>query len=152
MEKRKYRERTSIVVDTNIVIATLRSNGVTRKILLSRKFQQQFRSITLDFCFNEVWEYRHRWNIKGVSDMDLIKILDFIFSYFIFIYPTGEIQAKIAEAYQIMKPIDEKNTPFLALALYVKGKIWSNDKHLKKQKEIVCFTTNDIMELLKIKE
>ena len=75
MEKRKHRN--PIIIDTNIIIASLRSKGLTRKILVSRKFQQQFRVITPDFCFNEVWKYRNRWNIKGVSDADLLKILDF---------------------------------------------------------------------------
>lgn len=45
---------------------------------------------------------------------------------------------------------DPDDADFLALALYVKAAIWSNDPHLKKQKLVKVFATKELIdELLK---
>ncbi|NVM31241.1 MAG: hypothetical protein HWN65_20555 [Candidatus Helarchaeota archaeon] len=150
MEKRKSKKRTSIIIDSNIIIASLRSRGLTRKILFSRRLQKKFQVITLDYCFKEIWQYRQRWNIRNLPDEDLIKILDFFFYEKVQFYPTNKIKTTILEAYKLMKPIDEKDTPILALAMFVQGLIWSNDAHFKKQTQIDCFTTAELKDLLKI--
>jgi predicted nucleic acid-binding protein len=38
--------------------------------------------------------------------------------------------SKISEAYMISKEFDEKDTPFIALALKLKAPIWTNDKSM----------------------
>ncbi len=48
-----------------------------------------------------------------------------------------------------MKYIDEKDTPFLALALQLNCPVWSNDKHFKQQNIAEVYTTEKISELLK---
>ncbi len=47
-----------------------------------------------------------------------------------------------------MKPIDETDTPFLALALHLHCSIWSNDKHLKRQKKVITYTTIELARVL----
>ena len=150
MEKRKSKRRTPLVIDSNIIIASLRSRGFTRKILFSRSLQKKFQVITLDYCFEETWQYRQRWNIRELPDEALIKILDFFFYEKVQIYPTANIKTTVLEAFTLMKPLDEKDTPILALAMFVQGLIWSNDAHFKKQTQIDCFTTAELMDLLKI--
>jgi len=150
MEKRKFTNRIPLIIDSNIIIASMRSRGITRKIFFSAKLQKCFNLITLDFCFEEIWKYRNRWNTLNLPDDDLIKILDFFFKEKVQIYSTGIIQPQILKSYEIMKHIDEKDTPILALALSTQGIIWSNDSHLKKQKKVICFNTKELKKLLKI--
>ncbi len=151
MEKNQSEKQTPIVINSNILIASLRSRGLTRKILFSRRLQKKFQVITVDYCFEEIWQYRERWNIRNLPDEDLIKILDFFFNEKVQIFPTNKIQSAVLEVHKLMKPIDEKDTPILALAIFVQGVIWSNDDHFKKQTKIECFTTGELKIFLKIK-
>lgn len=150
MEKRKSKKRTPLVIDSNILIASLRSRALTRKLLLYKQIATHFELMTLDFCFGEVWNYRDRWNIRNLSDLELIKILDFFFKQRIKIIKTSEVKAELNNAYKIMKNFDEKDTPILALALHTQGIIWSNDKNLKKQEIVKTLTTSELKKVLKI--
>jgi len=52
-----------------------------------------------------------------------------------------------------MDEIDPKDTIFLATALSVEGSaIWSNDKHLKRQSLVKCYSTKEIIELILLPE
>jgi predicted nucleic acid-binding protein len=151
MEKRTSEQETPIVIDSNILIAYLRSRGLTRRILFSRRLRKRFQVVTLDYCFEETWKYRERWNVHNRPDEALMKIFEFLLSEIVVLYSTEKIQPTVEKAYQIMKPIDEKDTPLLALALNLEGLIWSNDTHLKQQHLAACFTTGELKKLLKIK-
>ncbi len=51
-----------------------------------------------------------------------------------------------------MGKIDEKDTPFIALALSIENDgIWFNDKHFDMQKKIKVYKTIDIINLLENK-
>lgn len=65
------------------------------------------------------------------------------------IAPFDLYRQKIKNASEIMKEIDEKDAPILALALQICCPIWSNDKHFKKQKSVKVYTTADLLDLLK---
>ncbi len=52
-------------------------------------------------------------------------------------------------AFEIMKEIDEKDAPFLALALQLGLPIGSNDKHFQRQKEVRVYAPRDILRLIK---
>jgi predicted nucleic acid-binding protein len=150
MEKRESPIKTPLIINSNILIACLKSKGLTRQILFSKQLKRIFNVFLLDFCFDEIWKYRSRWNTQNLSDNDLLTLLDFLFKERIQIYPSNKIQDKIAEALNIMKNIDQKDTPILALALHVQGIIWSYDNHLKEQVKIKCLTTNELKILLKL--
>ncbi|MHA1300638.1 MAG: PIN domain-containing protein [Candidatus Helarchaeota archaeon] len=79
-----------------------------------------------------------------------IKQLFEIYFKFIRIFPKKIYSAQLKKAKEIIGHIDEKDVPYIALALTIKDcdGIWTNDKHFKKQKEIRIFNTK---ELLKIK-
>ena len=53
------------------------------------------------------------------------------------------------EAYEIMKDIDEKDTPYIALALKLNCPIWSNDTDLKKQNKVKVYNTKELLEEFK---
>ena len=54
----------------------------------------------------------------------------------------------IKEASEIMKDIDEKDAPILALAMQLCCPIWSNDKHFMMQKAVKVYTTGNLLDLL----
>jgi predicted nucleic acid-binding protein len=60
---------------------------------------------------------------------------------------------KISEAYAISKEFDEKDTPFIALALKLKTPIWTNDKsmieHGTKSQAYLAVDTETLIEVLR---
>jgi len=149
MEKRKSKKLTNLIIDSNVFIAALRSKGLTRSILFSNKLFKRFRLMTLDYCFDEIWKYRDRWDENQLADHELIRILDVFFKDRVKLIRTKEIgNDHVKLAFQIMKDVDIKDIPILALALYLKGNIWSNDKHFKIQKKIQSLDTQELKELI----
>ncbi|HEC92402.1 MAG TPA: hypothetical protein ENI51_05335 [Candidatus Atribacteria bacterium] len=67
----------------------------------------------------------------------------------IHIIPYELYSQRIREAYEEIKDIDEKDTPFLALALQLNCPIWSDDKHFKRQNIVKVYTTREILSLSK---
>ncbi len=60
-----------------------------------------------------------------------------------------EVKLKIKEATEIMKNIDPKDAPIVACALSVQNEgIWSEYKHLFKQKIIKVWHTQDLMKFI----
>ena len=51
------------------------------------------------------------------------------------------------KAYKELRNIDEKDTPFLALALQIGCLIWSNDHHLHQQSKITVYNTEELVDL-----
>lgn len=66
--------------------------------------------------------------------------------------PLDLYRPRMKAAFEIMKEIDEKDAPFLALALQLGLPIWSNDKHFQRQKEVRVYTTRDILRLIEYDE
>jgi predicted nucleic acid-binding protein len=62
--------------------------------------------------------------------------------------PFNLYRQRLNEAFEIMKDIDEKDAPILALAMQLNCPVWSNDKHFQKQKAARVYTTADILGLL----
>lgn len=56
------------------------------------------------------------------------------------------------QAYELLKDIDEKDTPYIAYALKFKCKLWTGDKKLvnglKKKNRSLTISTNELYELL----
>lgn len=63
------------------------------------------------------------------------------------VVPRQLYQDQISSAYTVMKEIDPKDTPFLALALHLECPLWSDDAHLKRQSLVPCYSTSEIPEL-----
>ena len=64
------------------------------------------------------------------------------------IVPFNLYRQRLNEAFEIMKDIDEKDAPILALAMQLNCPVWSNDKHFQKQMAARVYTTADILGLL----
>ena len=60
-----------------------------------------------------------------------------------------EFTTTLQEAYDVMKEIDEDDTPFLALALSIENDgIWSNDTHFEEQSLIKVYKTKELLHFI----
>ncbi|MCW5927934.1 MAG: hypothetical protein KIT80_13550 [Chitinophagaceae bacterium] len=120
-----------LVVDSNIVFsALLNPSSVIGEILIdvSNKFQ---------FCAPEMMKYEldkyeekiKRYSKLSTSEVSMLK--DIIYSSMNFISEDLISQTNWKKAFELTKQIDEKDTPFIALALELNTKLWSGDKKLQ---------------------
>jgi len=149
MERNK--EKIRVVVDTNVLIsALLKNNSFTAKLSRSEFFEIYFPEDGL----REI-EYYKKYIIskreKALQKQSFEYVLKFILEP-IHIIPSELYSQKIKDAYEEMRGIDEKDTPFLALALQLNCPIWSDDKHFKQQSIAKVYTTKEILDLSKQRE
>lgn len=146
MERNK--EKIRIVIDTNILMSALiKDNAFTEKLLKSEFLDLYYPEDGL----NEI-EYYKDYIISKRNKFAQIKSFEYALKFIlesVQIIPSELYSSRIKEAYEIMKNIDEKDTPFLALALQLNCPVWSNDPHLKQQKNALCYDTNEISRHLK---
>jgi len=68
------------------------------------------------------------------------------------VVPLDLYRPRMKAAFEVMKEIDEKDAPFLALAMQLGCPIWSNDRHFQRQNKVRAYTTRDILEIIKYDE
>lgn len=142
MERDK--EKTRVVIDTNILISALiKDDSVTARIIKSGIFEIYYPE---DGMF-ELEKYRD-YIIKKRKKALQKKSFDYALSFLlesIIVIPSSLYEDKIREAYEIMRDIDEKDTPFLALALKLQCPIWSNDGDFEEQNLVEVYKTSYIL-------
>ena len=132
-----------IIVDTNILISGLIKDSVNRSILMNPKFQFYIP----DFSLIEIFKYlpliAKKTNLKQSK---ITKTLNIFLKNFKII-PISEYKPFLKKAFQIIGNIDEKDVPFIAIALAIKNDgILSNDRHFEKQDNIKVFSSEDLMQ------
>ncbi len=146
MERNK--EKIRVVVDTNVLMsALLKNNSFTAKLLRSEFFDVYYPEDGLREieCYKKYMISKRK---RALEKQSLEYVLKFVLET-IHIIPSELYSQKIKDAYEEMKSIDEKDAPFLALALQLNCPIWSDDKHFKRQNIAKVYTTKEILELLK---
>lgn len=142
MERDK--EKTRVVIDTNILISALiKDDSVTARIIKSGIFEIYYPE---DGMF-ELEKYRD-YIIKKRKKALQKKSFDYALSFLlesVNVVPSLLYEDKIREAYEIMRDIDEKDTPFLALALKLQCPIWSNDGDFEEQNLVEVYKTSYIL-------
>ena len=135
------------IVDTNILISGLIKDSVTRKILLSDKFEFYHPEILLEELNKHIPEIAK----KARKDEKDINQLINIFRENLLSVSIDEYEQNLDKANDIIGSIDEKDVAFIALALATKNNgIWTNDKHFRKQDKVKVVSTWDMMKLLQI--
>lgn len=142
MERDK--EKIRIVIDTNILISALiKDDSVTARIIKSGIFEIYYPE---DGMF-ELEKYRD-YIIKKRKKALQRKSFDYALSFLlesVNVVPSLLYEDKIREAYEIMRDIDEKDTPFLALALKLQCPLWSNDGDFEEQNLVEVYKTSYIL-------
>ena len=142
MERDK--EKTRVVIDTNILISALiKDDSVTARIIKSGIFEIYYPE---DGMF-ELEKYRD-YIIKKRKKALQRKSFDYALSFLlesVNAVPSLLYEDKIREAYEVMRDIDEKDTPFLALALKLQCPIWSNDGDFEEQNLVEVYKTSYIL-------
>ncbi|WP_457640773.1 PIN domain-containing protein [Persephonella sp.] len=140
-----------IVVDANIIFSALiKGNPVYMKIL------NNIDAYAPDFIFVELEKYEKRI-LKKVSNKQRMKeIIYKIFKKISIIPKIGLTKVNIKEAYNLCKDIDEKDTPYVALALELDAYLWTNDKKLTNKLREKGFskilTTEELIKIIELEE
>jgi predicted nucleic acid-binding protein len=144
----------NLIIDTNIVFSTLLNpNSIIGDLLLN--YQDSVKFYAPELLIEEIERYSDK--IEKYSKLNsaqlyickslLIKSIQFVSEELI-------SEESWTKAYLLTKDIDEDDTPFVALAIQMKSKLWSGDKKLtnkllSKNSEII-YTTQELKNLLTI--
>lgn len=135
-----------LIIDANIIISGLIKDSITRKIILSPKFEY----FSPEFLLKELNKYIPEIVKKSNLSEKEINILIQKFLEKITIISADNYKQYLDKSFKIIGLIDEKDVSYIALALLVKNDgIWTNDNHFKKQARIEIFSTSDLIKFFK---
>ncbi len=121
----------SIIIDTNLIFsALLRKRSRIREHLLAHAGLQLFCP---RFVFVEL--FKHKERIIDVTELEENEVLEFlsaVLSRVVFIDEGLIEMGTWMKARQLCIETDENDTPFVALALHLEGRLWTNDQELKQ--------------------
>lgn len=119
-----------IVVDSNIVFsALLNTQSKIGNLLINGKNKFDFYSI--DYLKEEINSHKSKiLDIAKYSQGKYEELYSLITSKIIFINQILLPDSVIDEAFSLTKNIDENDTLFLALSLYLNTPLWTGDKKL----------------------
>ena len=118
-----------IVVDVNIIISALISNSRRIRKILARS-DVQF--VSPKFIVVEL--FKHAPKIQKAAKLsrdEVLELLSFIINRIKFYEEDLISVGSWAEAFRLCRDVDEKDTPYIALALELSADIWTNDEELK---------------------
>lgn len=118
-----------VVVDTNIIISILLSGN---RRMVQILFGKDFQFIAPKFIIVEL--FKHAQKVQEATKFSESKVLETLSSIINRIKFYDEILVSLgswAKAFELCRGVDEKDTPYVALALEFEAKLWTNDKQLK---------------------
>ena len=133
--------KTDIVIDANILFASLIKHGVTAKLL----FSENYRYFAPEFLFEEFSKYKkiilkktHRSSEEFETYLNIMKNRIEIISI-------TQITPFLKKAAEISP--DPKDSVYLALAIKLDCDLWSNDRILKEKQSVVkIITTSEMLQ------
>jgi len=119
-----------IVVDSNIIFSSLLTkNSKLRDTLLKKN--HHFYSP--NYFFNEIFKYKEKiLRFSKLDEVELYEYLSKILENIKFIRREVISKENRLMAFDLCKDIDEKDAPFIALAIEIDAYVWTGDKKLKK--------------------
>ena len=133
-------------MDTNIVAAAILRAGMSRRLL----FRSELILYSPAFLRDEILEHEAEFCLKsGLNEDAFDKACDLVLAN-ILIVDEEEYTHRQEWAKQISP--DPDDWPFLALAKEKGCALWSNDKRLKRQKEIIVYDTIELARMTLISE
>ena len=131
-----------IVVDANIIFAALIKDSLSAEIL----FHNGLKLFAPEFLLEEFYKHKKEILNKTKRTEQQFENIFEIIKQVINLIPKEEFKEFIEEASKISQ--DQYDVPYIALALKLRIPIWSNDKGLKKQKEVIVYSTQEIKEIV----
>jgi len=134
-----------LVVDANIIIASLIRDSLVRKMIINLPFEFYSPS----FVFKEIEKH-----IKVISEKNSLSVKEnqevlARISRYLHVIDFRFYSRKIGESKRIIGHVDQKDIPYIALSLsFLNDGIWSEDAHFKKQKAIKIWRTKDLIKFL----
>ncbi len=125
--------------------------GITRRIIAGNP--DVF--ISPEHCFEELWEYRERWNKNKLQDNELLEVVNDVKMLFVMAVSPEVYNPYIPEAEKLTD--DKEDSPVIALALSVDNEgIWTyNTKHFRQEifgERIRVLSTKDVIKLYPLKD
>jgi predicted nucleic acid-binding protein len=126
-------------------MAGLLKDSLSRKIILD----DHFSFYAPDYIGTELLKHRTYLMKKAkLSVPDFTLLLHILLSR-VTLVPFKDFEPDFHRAMQIMKPIDEKDAPFLAVGLSLGlDAIWTEDRHFLLQDVLKVYTTSDLIEYI----
>lgn len=118
-----------LVVDANVIISSLINQGVTFKVFKENVVHQRFNFIAPEFLFSEI-PVEKLQKLTQLPSKTIQDILDTILDRITMI-PFTQFQHHFPRALTI----NEKDAPYIALALAYDCPIFSGDKGLKNKQQ-----------------
>ena len=130
-----------LVLDTNILIAALIKDSITRRILLLPDLAFLLPAFALDELAKHRGKIVRATRLKG-DELDLLLTL---LLTSVTVVPFERIAPYLPEADTLSGAIDPDDVPFVALALAEEHNgIWSNDRAFERLPGIQCWTTTKL--------
>lgn len=127
----------TIAVDANPIISAL-IGGVSREVF----FNHHFNFITTEFTLREVKRYLPMISKKSGVNMKRVSLALSLLP--ITAHPKTAYKQNIPEADKLIGRIDKKDVDILALALFIKCPLWSNDRDFETVEGITLLKTKDL--------
>lgn len=119
-----------VVVDANIAFKALAAGRGDLRDRLSPASTVTF--FAPRFLFVELFRHKERLALAAkVSGADLLEALHALVSRIEFVNESNIALGTWMEAYRLCRETDEKDTPYVALALHLDGRLWTDDAQLK---------------------
>jgi predicted nucleic acid-binding protein len=136
-----------LVLDTNILIAALIKDSITRRILLLPDFEFLLPAFALDELAKHRAKIIRAARLKG-DELDLLLTL---LLTSVAVVPFERIAPYLPEADALIGAIDPDDVPFVAVALAEEHNgIWSNDRAFEGLPGIQCWTTTRLKTHLRL--
>lgn len=119
-----------IVIDANILFSAFLSKNSHYRDLL---FNDRYTFYSPNFVFLEI--FRHKGKILKCTkepEEEVYGFLEKILKKINFVNENLVSTANYEVAYDLCKDIDEDDTPFVALAIEIRGKLLTGDEKLKR--------------------
>ncbi len=118
-----------IVIDTNVVFAMLRSRSRRLRHILGQKDLEFY---TPTFLIVEIFKHKERiLKSTKAAEEEVNEYLYTILSKINFVNESTISPGSFVEAFRLCGGVDEKDVPFVALALELEADLWTRDTELK---------------------
>ena len=137
-----------IVVDVNVIISSLLSNGMSFDVFLLNSLLKKFDFIAPEYLLMELERHEQELlDYTKISQQDFKNVLEFIIEEITFI-PHSNFSDKLVEARSFLSK-HTKDVPYLALSLKCNScPIFSGDKILKKLSPVNVLSPRDLLDVL----